>query len=113
MRVVVLVFGKDGVCFPSGPSNRVLVDGVCPTVIPGTEAHPAAASICGLLADLGVCASTVETVPQDGCFAMVVLAEWAGTNLDGVRRILQQKGEALGLTLRVQREDVFRAMHRI
>ncbi len=114
-RVVVLATGQEGLCFPSGPSARVVVNEGCALLpVAGADGHPAAGRLCQLLTTLGIRPTTVDTMQQADCFVLVILADIGdGENLEALRHRLVEKGREAGLVLRIQREDVFRAMHRI
>ena len=73
------------------------------------------AEVCTLLASLGVNIVDIsQTVMQD-FFTMIMLTDLskANTDFDGIADALSAKGEEMGLSIRVQREDIFQAMHRI
>ena len=52
---------------------------------------------------------------MDGFFNMVMIADMAGSKIElaAVRQLLQEKGEALGVEIKTQHEDIFNAMHKI
>ena len=76
----------------------------------------------GILASVSACcananASVIEmtqSVKQD-FFTMMMLTDTsrANTDFDGIADALSRKGEEMQLSIRVQREDIFNAMHRI
>jgi ACT domain-containing protein len=51
----------------------------------------------------------------DGFFNMVMIADMtaASINLKELQKVLGEKGNSLGLDIKVQHEDIFRIMHRI
>ena len=55
-----------------------------------------------------------QTVMQD-FFTMIMLTDTskANTDFDGIADALSKKGEEMQLSIRVQREDIFNAMHTI
>ena len=110
IRLVVLVLGQESICFPSGPSNRILVGESC-----ATANDPIANELCRKLAELRLRPTTIDTISQDGCNVMVILADMPSDNgnILQLREQLDRIGRDMKLTLRVQREDVFLAMHRI
>jgi predicted amino acid-binding ACT domain protein len=110
-RVVVLALGQEALCFPANPATRVVLNGGCSVLEGG---HPQAQPVCEILGQAGIRPTAIDTLQQDGCFVLVVLAEIDdGANLQQVSARLKQNGAERGLVLRIQREDVFRAMHRI
>lgn len=73
------------------------------------------AEVCGLLADCNINIIDIsQTVMQD-FFTMMMLADTSksNTDFDGVAEALEKKGQEMELTIRIQREDIFKAMHRI
>ena len=73
------------------------------------------AEICGLLAQLGINIVDISQTVMEDFFTMVMLTDTskANTDFDGIADALAKKGEAMGLSIRVQREDIFNAMHTI
>lgn len=51
----------------------------------------------------------------NGFFNMVMIADISGAtvSLKDLQTLLKEKGEAMGLEIKVQHEDIFRIMHRI
>ncbi len=51
----------------------------------------------------------------NGFFNMVMIADMSGAaiNLKELQQLLKDKGQAMGLEIKVQHEDIFKAMHRI
>ena len=51
----------------------------------------------------------------DGFFNMVMIADMsqAVISLKDLNQLLKDKGEAMGLVIKVQHEDIFQAMHQI
>ncbi|MDR3564442.1 MAG: ACT domain-containing protein [Negativicutes bacterium] len=51
----------------------------------------------------------------NGFFNMVMIADMtsSGISLKDLQQLLREKGEALGLEIKVQHEDIFKIMHRI
>jgi ACT domain-containing protein len=73
------------------------------------------AEVCMLLAGLGINIVDIsQTVMQD-FFTMIMLVDTsaATTDFDGIADALTKKGEEMKLSIRVQREDIFQAMHTI
>lgn len=76
----------------------------------------------GIIADVSTLVSSMrvnildlnQTI-MDGFFTMVMLVDTATTDMpfDEIRSTLEAEGEKLGLDIRIQREDIFDAMHRI
>ncbi|HAS05148.1 MAG TPA: ACT domain-containing protein [Dehalococcoidia bacterium] len=55
-----------------------------------------------------------QTTLQD-IFTMIMLVDLSNPNLtfDQLSKKLDDKGEEMGLSIRIQREDIFNAMHKI
>ena len=73
------------------------------------------AEICRELADLDLNVLEISQTIMSGMFTMIMrLQPGAATpDFETVRTRLDQKGEAMGLSVRIQREDIFDAMHTV
>ena len=74
------------------------------------------AEICSLLAEMNININDInQTVMQDDFFTMVMLTDTAKSSLNfgEISDKLNAKGEEMGLSVRIQREDIFNSMHRI
>ncbi len=73
------------------------------------------AEVCTLLAKYNVNVVDLSQTIMDSFFTMTVLVNIGAANasFDTIRDALIQKGEAMGLSIRIQREDIFTAMHKI
>ena len=73
------------------------------------------AEICRELADLDLNVLEISQTIMSGMFTMIMrLHPGAATpDFETVRTRLDQKGEAMGLSVRIQREDIFDAMHTV
>ena len=73
------------------------------------------ANVCTALANYNVNVLDINQTVMQGYFTMMMAAEVSQCNVPlaelvtGMARI----GEEMGLSIRVQREDIFQAMHRI
>lgn len=56
-----------------------------------------------------------QTVLRDNIFTMIMLAELNGMSgpFEELKSALEQAGREMGVEVRVQREEIFRSMHRI
>ena len=73
------------------------------------------AFVCNLLAQNNInILDITQTVLQD-YFTMVMLVDTAACtkSIGDMADILEQAGKEQGLAIRIQREDIFNAMHRI
>lgn len=73
------------------------------------------AGVCTELAGLGVNILDINQTVMDGFFAMNMLVDLSTSDksYDLIRDALDQRGLSMGLSIRIQREDIFNAMHRI
>lgn len=73
------------------------------------------AEVSGLLAKFNTnILDITQTIMQD-IFTMVMLVDISGAaaRFDDLSNSLDKAGEKLGVKVRIQREDIFRSMHRI
>lgn len=73
------------------------------------------ADVCVLLRDMQVNILDLNQTVMDGVFTMVMLVDTATslTPFDEIRHALDEGGAKLGLDIRIQRKDIFDAMHTI
>ena len=73
------------------------------------------ADVTGLLAKNGVNVLDISQTVMREYFTMVMLVDTAGASVDfsALASVLEKNGEEKGLSIRIQREDIFRAMPRI
>ena len=73
------------------------------------------ADVCTLLADMRVNVLDLSQTIMDGVFTMVTLVDTATSDLafDQIQDRLACGGNQMGLDIRIQRKDIFDAMHRI
>ena len=73
------------------------------------------AEVCSLLASLQVNILDISQTVMQEFFTMTMLVDTAfsASPFEDISRALSEKGEAMQLTIRIQREDIFDAMHRI
>ena len=73
------------------------------------------ADVCTLMAGMRVNVLDLSQTIMDGMFTMVTLVDTATSDLafDQIQEKLSRSGKELGLSIRIQREDIFDAMHRI
>jgi ACT domain-containing protein len=91
------------------PSNRVIV-----TVI-GEDKVGIIASVSTLLAQANANIVDISQTTLREFFTMIMLVdmEKATVPFDELKRRLNAKGEAMGLRIEAQHEDVFKFMHRV
>lgn len=73
------------------------------------------ADVCSLMATMNVNILDLSQTVMDKMFTMVMLVDTGTSELsfEDIRTRLHEKGEKQGLFIRIQREDIFDAMHRI
>lgn len=73
------------------------------------------ADVCTVLADMRVNVLDLSQTIMDGVFTMVTLADTATSDLtfEQIQERLALEGQRLGLSIRIQRKDIFDAMHQI
>jgi len=73
------------------------------------------AEITTLLASMGVNILDLNQTIMEGMFTMTILVDTSTSDygFEEIRTALTEKGESSNLTIRIQRADIFNAMHRI
>jgi len=73
------------------------------------------ASVCTLLADSGVNILDISQTVLQEYLTMIMLVDTSGcaAPFDELAKSLKIRGEEQFLSIRIQREDIFEAMHRI
>ncbi len=74
------------------------------------------AEVCTLLAELNVNIVDInQTVMQNELFTMVMLTDISKSTFSfaEISEKLNSKGEEMGLSIKIQLEDIFNAMHKI
>ncbi|MCD8047580.1 MAG: ACT domain-containing protein [Clostridiales bacterium] len=73
------------------------------------------ADVCSLLTKNQVNVLDISQTVMQNYFTMIMMVDTEQTELPFAQLVqyLQEEGKGLGLTIHVQREDIFNAMHRI
>lgn len=73
------------------------------------------AEVCGLLASMQVNILDINQTVMQEFFTMTMLVDTGTSKLpfEEISRALAEKSEEIHLSIRIQREDIFNAMHRI
>ena len=73
------------------------------------------AGVCNRLAEYSINVLDISQTIMEGYFTMMMVVDLAAceTPFDQLRTILKDYGEGRGLSLRIQREDIFDAMHKL
>ena len=73
------------------------------------------AEVCALLASLNVNILDINQTVMQEFFTMTMLVDTSlsDKSFEQIKIALADKGETMALSIRIQREDIFNAMHRI
>ena len=73
------------------------------------------AGVCTALANFNVNVLYISQTVMQGYFTMMMVTDVSKSNIPLARLVseLESVGKDMGLSIRIQREDVFEAMHRI
>ena len=73
------------------------------------------AVVCAKLAEFNVNVLDISQTVMQGCFTMMMVTEISGctVSLGELAKEMEALGAQMDLSIRVQREDIFQAMHRI
>ena len=73
------------------------------------------AAVCTLLAEMNVNILDISQTILQGSFTMVMAVdvEHAKGSVGDLRGMLEELGEKMGISIRIQRQEIFDAMHRI
>ena len=73
------------------------------------------AGVCTALAEFNVNVLDISQTVMQGYFTMMMATEVSESNVPvaELSKKMEEVGRKMGLSIRVQREDIFQAMHRI
>ena len=73
------------------------------------------AAVCAKLAEFNVNVLDISQTVMQGCFTMMMVTEISDCtiSLGELAKEMEALGVQMDLSIRVQREDIFQAMHRI
>ena len=73
------------------------------------------AAVCGKLAEYNINILDISQTVIDGYFNMIMITDISGATRDlaEIAVSMDGYGKELGMSIRIQREDIFDAMHRI
>ena len=73
------------------------------------------ANVCTLLANYQVNILDISQTVMQGYFTMMMVVDVSGSTLPlaELAQRCEEKGKEMGLSIRLQREDIFEAMHRV
>ena len=81
----------------------------------GKDAVGIIAGVCVELANYNVNVLDISQTVMQGYFTMMMVVEVSESKLPlaELAQKLEEKGKQMGLSIRLQREDIFEAMHRV
>ena len=81
----------------------------------GKDAVGIIAGVCVELANYNVNVLDISQTVMQGYFTMMMVVDVSGSKLPlaELAQKLEEKGKEMGLSIRLQREDIFEAMHRV
>ena len=73
------------------------------------------AGVCVLLAEYNINVLDISQTVLQGYFTMMMVVDVSGSTLPlaELAQKCEEKGKEMGLSIRLQREDIFDAMHRV
>lgn len=73
------------------------------------------AAVSKILSDAGINILDISQTIMQNMFTMIMLVDISGAsdNFAGISKSLTQTGDQLGLSIRIQHEDIFNSMHRV
>ena len=73
------------------------------------------AEVCTLLAELHISVVEISQTIMEDTFTMIMLVAWTqgAPEFDVVQNRVSEKGKTMGVSIRMQRQDIFTAMHTI
>jgi len=94
---------------PAAASGRALV-----TII-GSDRVGIIAGIANVIAEANVNILDISQSVIREFFTMIMMVDLAGASVsfEELSKRLERKGEALGVRVEIQREEIFKAMHRV
>ncbi len=81
----------------------------------GKDAVGIIANVCTLLASYNVNVLDISQTVMQGYFTMMMAVDVSNSAIPmaELAKAMEQKGKEMSLSIRLQREDIFEAMHRI
>ena len=73
------------------------------------------AGVCVKLAEYNINVLDISQTVMQGYFTMMMATDVSGSTipLAELATVMEEAGKEMGLSIRIQREDIFEAMHRI
>ena len=73
------------------------------------------AAVCALLSQHNVNVLDISQTVMQGYFTMMMAVDVSGCSipLAQLAKVMEEKGKEMNLSIRLQREEIFQAMHRV
>ena len=73
------------------------------------------AAVCVQLAEYNINVLDISQTVMQGYFTMMMVVDVSNSTatIAELVKIMEEKGREMGLSIRLQREDIFQAMHRV
>ncbi len=83
--------------------------------VTGTDRRGIIAKVSGLLFERGVNIEDISQTILGEQFAMIMMADLSESKEDfiSLANVLEEQGKEIGMTIRIQHEDIFNAMHNV
>ena len=83
--------------------------------VTGTDRRGIIAKVSGFLSEHDINIEDISQTIMGNQFAMIMMVDTSTSTctLDEINETLRRKEQEMGLSIRIQREDIFQAMHRI
>ncbi|MEM2875041.1 MAG: ACT domain-containing protein [Candidatus Hadarchaeales archaeon] len=79
----------------------------------GTDRIGIVAGISNAIASVGANIEDLTSSRLGDKFVMLIVCDLGKSSFEGLKRAVTSAGEKLGMSVVVQREEIFRAMHRV
>jgi len=114
-RVVVTVLAYDTTGIEGGSEYTLVFSPGVSVKIKGAFRMSIAAALSQILEEYGIRVISIEQAEEDGCFAMILFGDMGENivSLEHLRTILFERGRKAGASIKIQKADLFRYMHRI
>ncbi|MCD6309720.1 MAG: hypothetical protein J7M18_03335 [Candidatus Eremiobacteraeota bacterium] len=114
-KIVVTVLAYDITGIEGGTEYTMVFSPGVSTKIKGPFRMNIAGILGQILEEYGIQVLSIEQASEDGCFAMILIGDMGDNivNLEHLRTILAERGKQVGASIKIQKADLFRYMHRI
>jgi ACT domain-containing protein len=114
INIVITVLSYDRAFFTPPESCTLFLNEEFSTKLKNPQRVFLVGALNNVLREFGAELLYLDQTEDEGCFGIILWANLTQpVNMDSLRRQLMQKGNELGASVRVQREDLFNFMHRL